>query len=83
MNKLVPGHADHLFLQNAKRTLHMFYTYSGKKINAHSGGKKDLLKCLFRKERLIWNQGLEGDLKRGRERVTLSLEESIQFLCPQ
>ena len=43
----------------------MFYTFSGKKINAHSG-EKDLLKCLCRKERLIWNQGLEGHLKRGR-----------------
>ena len=41
------------------------YTFSGKKINALSG-EKDLLKRLCRKERLIWNQGLEGHLKRGR-----------------
>lgn len=32
-----------------------------KKSNAHSG-KKDLLKCLFRKKKgLIWNQGLKED----------------------
>ena len=55
----------------------MFYTFSGKKINAHSG-EKDLLKRLCRKERLIWNQGLEGHLKRGRVTAFNPMHTAVQ-----